>query len=310
MPPLPKSRLGIALGSGAARGWAHLGALRALDRLGIKPDVVCGTSMGALAGGFYLSGHLDALEDWALRLNKLKILRFMDFSLAGSGLIGGQRLIAEMQSVLGDCRIEDLPGPYASVVTDLQTGHEVWLTEGSLVEAMRASFSLPAFLDSYKVDGRWVVDGALVNPVPVSVCHALGARVVIAINLNANPQSRNGTAPISASAGLGGAIGWTGALLRKTRGKSQLLDAAGEAEEAGAPNRIGVLASTLNIVQDRVTRSRLAADPPDVHIVPRVGKIGLFDFHLAKEAIAAGEAAVYDSETLIRDAMDMFEALG
>ncbi len=266
--------------------------------------------MGALVGGFYLSGHLAGLEDWARRLTKLKILRFMDFSLSGSGLIGGQRLIAEMQSVLGDCQIEDLPGPYASVVTDLRTGHEVWLTQGSLVEAMRASFSLPAFFDSFKVDGRWVVDGALVNPVPVSVCHALGARVVIAINLNATPQARNGSQPISTAAGLGGAVGWTSALLRRSRRGPNLLDAPMEAEEAGAPNRMGVLASTLNIVQDRVTRSRLAADPPDVHIVPRVGKIGLLDFHMAKEAIEAGEAAIYDSETLIRDAMDLFEVTG
>lgn len=310
MPGIGKSRIGVALGSGAARGWAHIGALRALSDLGITPEVVCGTSIGALVGGFYLTGHLDALEDWACRITRLGMVRYLDVRLAGNGLIAGNRLFAEMERRLRDTTIADLPVPYASVATDLYTGRETWLAEGRLIDAIRASFSLPGFFSPVQVDGRWVVDGALVNPVPVSVCHALGAQVVIAINLNATAPTKNG---------------WPGSSLPNDAiAQSVELDNGPEPRRYGrriafrarrfrqrsraAPSLVGVIASTLNIVQDRVTRSRLAADPPEVHILPKVGRIGLLDFHRAAEAIEAGATAVYHAEAHIRDATAMFEA--
>ena len=301
--------IGIALGSGAARGWAHIGALRALSDLGIAPDVICGTSVGALAGGFYLSGQLSALEDWVRRLTKLRMLRYMDVGLGRNGLIAGNRLISEMEVHIGECLIEELPLPFAGVATDLHTGHEVWLTRGRLIDAIRASFSLPGLFEPVLIDGRWVIDGAVVNPVPVSVCHALGAEIVIAINLNGPIGIKNG----GASKKGPGAIGFdalpqvSGTVLRR-RGKDGPSAAANG--KAAQPGLLNVLTSTLSIVQDRVTRSRLAAQPPDVNILPKLGKVGLLDFHRGAEAIEAGAAAIYQAEGEIREALEIFAATG
>ena len=314
-----KSAIGLALGSGAARGWAHIGALRALADLGVRPDVICGTSIGALAGGFYLSGHLAALEDWARRLTKLRMFRYMDVGIRRNGLLSGHRLFSEMERYLHDERIEDLPVPFATVATDLYTGHEVWLTEGRLVDAIRASFSLPGVFEPVAIDGRWVVDGAVVNPVPISVCHALGAEVVIAINLNTPSLGKNGKNGKNGNGGQKKKAGassfqavprWASTVLRRNGGMAEP-KAEGAPEKAeDSPSLVNVLASTLNIVQDRVTRSRLAAEPPDVNIVPKVGPIGLLDFDRAQEAIEAGAAAVYQAQAEIRDAMALFEEAG
>ncbi len=305
-------RIGLALGSGAARGWVHIGILRALARLGVTPDVICGTSIGALIGGFYLSGHLAQLEEWARRLTKLRMIRYLDLGLARNGVVAGHRLFSEMEQILGTTAIEDLPAPFAAICTDLQTGHEVWLTKGSLTEAVRASFSLPGLFEPVYVDQRWLVDGAVVNPVPVSVCHALGAEVIIAVNLNTAPPWKNGNGANPAKeAGLFKPMPrWSGTVLRSARMRSAAR--RGAAPEAGPtpPSMLSVLASTLNIVQDRVTRSRLAAQPPDVNLVPKVGDIGLLEFHRAAEAIEAGEAVIDAAESEIRQAIEFFEATG
>jgi len=313
-----KSAIGLALGSGAARGWAHIGVLRALSDLGVRPDVICGTSIGALAGGFYLSGHLSALEDWAKHLTKLRMFRYMDVGIRRNGLLSGHRLFSEMERYLGDDRIENLPVPFATVATDLYTGHEVWLTEGRLIDAIRASFSLPGVFEPVAIDGRWVVDGAVVNPVPISVCHALGAEVIIAINLNTPSLGKNGKTgkignggPKKTGASSFQAMPrWASTVLRRNGSTAdpKAEDVLDKADDA--PSLVSVLASTLNIVQDRVTRSRLAAEPPDVNIVPKVGHIGLLDFDRAQEAIDAGETAVHQAEAEIRDAMAMFEEAG
>ena len=303
-----KIRVGLALGSGAARGWAHIGALHALDDLGIVPDVVCGTSIGALVGGFHVSGFLDELEGWARKLTKLRMVRYLDIRFASNGMIAGNRLFAEMERRVGDMRFEDLARPFAVVATDLHTGHEVWYSEGEMVPAIRASFSLPGLFEPVRVDDRWVVDGALVNPVPVSVCHALGAQIVIAVNLN-TPPNRNGRAP-TVPVGTGRVNPLPGSphgFLRKSVGPLTRRKGDETPVVSEAPSLIGVLAATMNLVQDRVTRSRLAADPPDVNIVPKIGHVGLLDFHLASECIDAGAAAVYQAESDIREALSMFE---
>lgn len=315
-----KSAIGLALGSGAARGWAHIGVLRALSDLGVRPDVICGTSIGALAGGFYLSGHLAALEDWAKQLTKLRMFRYMDVGIRRNGLLSGHRLFSEMERFLQDDRIEDLPVPFATVATDLYTGHEVWLTEGRLVDAIRASFSLPGVFEPVAIDGRWVVDGAVVNPVPISVCHALGAEVIIAINLNTPSPGKNGRNGKHGKTGNGShkkapssfqaVPRWASTVLRRNGCTPDAKDESANEPVEDAPSLVNVLASTLNIVQDRVTRSRLAAEPPDVNIVPKVGHIGLLDFDRAQEAIEAGAAAVYQAQAEIRDAMAMFEEAG
>src|SRR3979490_3489142 len=167
--------IGLALGGGAARGLAHIGIIRALVAHGIVPNVVVGTSIGAVVGGAYAAGHLDTLEEWARKLQPRNILGYLDIRLNGSGLIGGDKLAAQLESAMGQTSIEELPVKFATVATEVRTGHELWLTHGRMVDAMRASYALPGIFSPVLVGDRWLVDGALVNPVPVSAAGGFGA---------------------------------------------------------------------------------------------------------------------------------------
>ena len=191
--PSRRPVVGLALGGGAARGFAHIGILRALLARGIVPDVVVGTSIGAAVGGAYVTGHLDAFEEWARGLQPRSVLSYLDIQLNGSGLIGGGRLAAELEQSIGRRLIEELPMKFAAIATEVATGHEIWLTHGRLVEAIRASYALPGIFSPVMIGDRWLVDGALVNPVPVSAARALGAEIVIAVNLNADNFGHGGT---------------------------------------------------------------------------------------------------------------------
>lgn len=294
--------IGVALGSGVARGWAHLGVLRALDRLGLVPDIVVGSSIGALVGGFYLSGHMDALEKWARAMTKLRMLRYLSFS---GGMISGDRLFNEAERYLGDMDISELKAPYVAVATDLWTGHEVWLRKGRLVDAMRASLSLPAVFKPVRFNGRWLIDGALTNPVPVSVCRALGAQMVISVNLNADIMGKAIDSEfINGGNGNGNGNGDASRLPQSSEMLQVLMQ-----HKRGEPSTFSVMATSLNIVQDRLARSRLAGEPPDVAINPRVGHIGLLDFHRADETIQLGESAVERAMPEIQDAIAVFSAL-
>jgi NTE family protein len=294
-------RIGLALGSGAARGWAHIGVLRALARAGIKADIVAGTSMGALVGGVDLAGHLDTLAEWALSLNRKRIFSYFDLRIAGGGLLGGQPLVDLMAQHLGDRRIEDLPVRFTAVVTDLVDGHEMWLRRGPLVETIRAAIALPGLFTPVTIDGRWYVDGALVNPVPVSVCRAYGAQLVIAVNLNSDHVGRTripGTP-------IGRAIGFD-PIDELGKHHVSLLGTVWHhffRREPNAPSLFGVMANSFNIIQDRITRSRLAGDPPDVMIGPKVGHVGLLEFDRAAEVIAEGERAAERALPEIHEAM-------
>lgn len=284
--------IGIALGGGAARGWAHIGVLKTLKDTGLEPDIVAGTSIGAVAGACYVTGRLQALEDFAGALTRRRVFGFLDFNFAGSGLITGQRLSSRLESHLQDVTIERLERKFVAVATELGTGHEVWLNKGSLVNALRASFALPGIFRPVKINGRWLIDGALVNPVPVSVCRALGARIVIAVNLSSDSVAKGSIihdqevlADLSMppeDMNLPGNNGRAAIHLlhRQIFGKSD-----------GAPGISAVMMDAINITQDRIARSRLAGDPPDITITPKVGTIGLFDFHRAGEAMAQGAKA-------------------
>jgi NTE family protein len=288
-------RIGLALGGGAARGWAHIGVLKALERHGIRPDIIAGTSIGAVVGGCYAAGHLENLERWARELTPKRIFGYLDFNLAGTGLITGQRLCERLEQHLGDRNIEELPTRFTAVATEIGTGHEHWLSSGRLVEAVRASYALPGVFKPVKVNGRWLFDGALVNPIPVSVCRALGARYVIAVNLNFDVLGRGSvlTSPetmfsqadeelqLAANTEREGKKGVRALLQRQILGKGD-----------GAPGISTVMVDALNIVQDRIARSRLAGDPPDAMLSPRLQDVGLFDFHRAEEAIERGMNAV------------------
>jgi NTE family protein len=294
------------LGSGAARGWAHIGVLRALADAGIQPEIVCGTSIGALVGGVYLSGKLDTLEDWARALTKLRMITQLDFKMAGGGMIAGRRLMNILDRNLGETTIESLPLPFTCVATDLLTGHEVWLGDGRLTDALRASFSLPGLFAPVRQDGRWLIDGALVNPLPVSVCRALGAQLVIAVNLHADLIGR-ARAPESNLPRIAGfdLVEELPSQRRQNNGFTTMLQQV-FGREAGAPSLFGVMVQSLNIMQDRITRSRLAGEPPDVAINPRVGHVGLLEFHRAAELIDEGRGATERLIPELRDAISLY----
>jgi NTE family protein len=289
--------IGLVLGSGAARGFAHIGVMRALQARGIAPDIIVGTSMGALVGGCYATNQLDPLEEWARSLTRRRIISYLDVTLGGSGLISGGRLANRLEESIGDAAIEDLPIRFAAIATEIGTGHEVWLTRGSLSLALRASYALPGVFAPVHLGGRWLVDGALVNPVPVSAARALGARVVIAVNMDADRFGRGATiashgsdpgdsrdvAPLAEP--RNGFARLRGMFSAERALKRQIIDGAAR------PGFSTVMIESFNIMQDRLTRMRLAGDPPDVHITPRIGHVGWLDFHRAAEAIDIGHAA-------------------
>lgn len=286
-------RIGLALGSGLARGFAHLGVIRALKRHGIEPTIISGTSMGALVGGAYLANRLDQVEDWACSLTKWRVMSLLDFKVRASGLIGGGKLTRLMEENFGDIKVEDLPNPFIAITADLVTGHEVWLRRGKLVDVMRASFSLPGIFPPVFMNNRWLIDGALVNPVPVSACAASGARMTIAVNVSGDiiGKSKRPGDSIPTIAGFD-LLNFEGPQALEKVKKSGLMQRVFRRESQSGPSIFGVMVSSLNIVQDRLARSRLAGDPPDVLIVPRIGHIGLMEFHRAEELIEEGEAAV------------------
>jgi NTE family protein len=288
-------KIGLALGGGSARGWAHIGVLRALNEAGIYPDIVAGTSIGAVVGGCYVAGELPALEQFARELTRRKVLGFLDVNFSGSGLITGQRLCNVLDARLKGIAIEDLSKRFVAVATEIGTGHEVWLSRGRLVDAMRASYALPGIFRPVSINGRWLFDGALVNPVPVSVCRALGARYVIAVNVNWDTSGRGTVVPHLEAAQEEPETPperEQGVIARNGRAMKKLLQRQifGRSDDSG-PGISRVMMEAFNIVQDRIARSRMAGDPPDIVISPRLPAFGLFDFHRAEPLIECGIAA-------------------
>ncbi len=303
-PVTTRPSIGLALGGGAARGFAHIGVMRTLAAHGIVPDVIVGTSIGAVVGGCYAARQLDGLEEWARGLNVRSILSYLDISLSGSGLIRGGHLAVQLEKALTDSRIDDLPIRFAAIATEFNTGHEIWLTRGRLAEALRASYALPGIFPPVLIGGRWLVDGALVNPVPVSAARALGARLVIAVNLNSDLFGRgtiisdHGSDDADDSAqeadkpnGLRGLFSGERSLRRQFLGRR------------GRPGIPTVMVEAFNVMQDRITRARLAGDPPDVLISPRLGGVGWFDFHRAADAIAIGTEAAEKAIDAVTEAV-------
>jgi NTE family protein len=291
--------IGLALGGGAARGFAHIGIVRTLIAHGIIPNVVVGTSIGAVVGGAYAAGQLDTLEEWARSLQPRNILGYLDIRLNGSGLIGGDKLAAQLEAAIGQTLVEDLPLKFATVATEVRTGHEIWLTHGRVVDAMRASYALPGIFAPVLVGDRWLVDGALVNPVPVSAARALGAEIVIAANLSSDVFTHSTTIySHGPSAEVTVAVEPQAALEpappKRRFGKFFSPERTMKREFFGSGGRPGistVMVDAFNIMQDRITRARLAGDPPDMLITPRVGQIGWFDFHRADDLIGFGTRA-------------------
>jgi NTE family protein len=278
-----KPRIGLALGSGSSRGWAHIGAIRALEERGVKPDLVCGTSIGALVGGIYASGQLDALERWVSGLAWSQVVRLMDITWKG-GLIRGQRLFNLFRATFEDRDLAELETPFGCIATELSSGREIWIQRGRLLEAVRASIAMPGLFTPAVRDGTLLIDGGLVNPVPVSMCRALGAEMVIAIDLSwgkLGPYRNMGRelpTPEERS--------W----LQRLRGRKS--DDPAKPAEPPIPSIFEVFNTALDIVEQRVARSRLAGEPADVMITPLLPDFGTMEYHRGNEAIAEGRAAV------------------
>jgi NTE family protein len=290
-------RIGIALGSGSARGWSHIGVIESLAEAGIEPDVVCGCSIGAVVGAAYVAGQLPALRDFALSLTWREIARMLDVRLSNGGLIGGQEIVALFRKMQISAPISSYAKPFAAVATDLTTGLEIWLREGPIEEAVRASISLPGILSPVWHSDRWLVDGGLVNPVPVSVCRALGADVVIAVNLNGDlvghraigHYDRNAEGASASSEFVKRVVDRVPTALREQA--SAILPKLVKSGPT-SPGYFDVLMNSISVMQDQITRARLAGEPPHVMLMPRLKHIGLLEFNRAEETIAEGRACV------------------
>ena len=289
-----KPKLGLALGGGSAKGWSHIGVLRALEKLGIEVDIVAGTSMGSLVGAAWVTGNLDDLEEWVSTLHWSDVLSLLDISFTG-GLIHGDKVMGHLSEGMQGISIESLDKSFAAVATDLENGNEVWLREGEVLDAVRASIALPGLFSPIKLQDRWLVDGGLVNPIPVSLCRAMGADVVIAVDLTTQVFFKNPNQESEAAQDISldkpqfslptdGVVGLLQGVVGRLRG--------GNDGENPLPSMLDVAIRSLHIMTSRIARSRLAGEPAELLITPRVGDIGLMEFHRGRDAIKLGHAAV------------------
>jgi NTE family protein len=305
------NKIGIALGGGAARGWAHIGVLRALAKRNLRPSIVAGTSVGAVVGGCYAADRLDHLEEFVANLTPRSVLRFLDIDISGGGLFSGTRLRRTLDQELNGIAIEQLGRTFVAVATEIGSGREVWLTQGPLVNAIRASYALPGIFRPVRINGRWLMDGAFVNPVPVAVCRAMGASLVIAVNLHQGWLSRTALTPMQITAEELAAAEVSAPETKARKARIPILrnlrhQVFSKGNGQSAPGISRVLMEAFNITQDRIARARLAGEPPDIIISPRLNGTGLFDFHKARIAIAEGYEATMRQLDEIERAADMY----
>jgi NTE family protein len=252
-------RIGLALGSGATRGWSHIGVIRALDEAGINADIICGTSMGSLVGAAYVTGRLDVLEDWVHKLTWREIASLLDLRLSGGGLVKGARFSKFLSELYEDAKVESLAKRFVAIATDYDTGREIWLKKGSLAEAVRASLALPGLFMPAKIGDRWLMDGGLVNPVPVSAC--LNGDL-----LRKNPKlvpasTSEWKRPTDWRDFIGRSMSENPSAMREGTGDS-VARFSGVGSES--PGYFDVVFGSIDIMQDHITRSRMAGEPPDI----------------------------------------------
>jgi NTE family protein len=299
---MARPKIGLALGSGAARGWSHIGVIEALLALDIVPDIVCGTSMGALVGAAYVTGRLDGLRSRIEGFGWREILSMLDVRLTTGGLIEGARIEAFLTELGITGPIERAEKPFAAVATNLATGREVWLQTGPIDRAVRASIGMPGVFSPTRLGEAWLLDGGLVNPVPVSLCRALGADIIIAVDVNSDLVGRRFTGPAAAGGPPQPEMLKTILAQLPNGVRTQLAPLAANLLQPGpaTPGYFEVLANAINIMQDQISRARLAGEPPHVLLRPELGDMQWMDFQRATPAIAEGRACVGRSLDALR----------
>ena len=296
---VPPGKVGLALGSGSARGWAHIGVIKALAEADVRVDYVAGASIGALVGAVYASGNINSLEEVVLQLDWKKIVYFFDVVFPKSGLIDGDKVADFIRGHVGERNIEDLPLPFCAVSTDLATGKEIIIKEGDIIEAVRASISVPGIFTPFKKDDMTLVDGGLVNPVPVSAAREMGADFVIAVDLNHDIVVKKTIAPSHKN------MNSDKEPVKTLPEKNKILNALNKRIRAidiptltqirqwmrmedPLPNIFEVLVTSINIMETQITATRLRSEPPDLLIQPKLGHLKFLEFNRAKEAILEG----------------------
>lgn len=281
-------KVGLALGAGAAKGWAHIGVINVLKEMGVKVDVVAGCSVGSLVGAAYASDHLNEMERWVRSFKYWDVIRLMDLSWRRGGLLRGERVFNAVNNIIEVQEIAECQLPFGSVVTNLTTGRELWFTEGDIKQAIRASCSMPGLFSPVWFGGYWLVDGAVVNPVPVSLARAMGADVVIAVDLQHDAHLvqqdlfSSQTSPENRPSDM--SENW------HRRLKERIANISLSATKR-VPSAMEIMSTSIQVLENRLKRNRMAGDPPDVLIQPYCPQISMLDFHRADEAITAGKLA-------------------
>jgi NTE family protein len=303
-PPFERPKIGLALGSGSARGWAHIGVIRELQDIGIHIDVVAGCSIGALVGGAFACGKLDILEAWALSLTRRTIAGYMDPGFGAGGIIRGTRIMDTLKYLGLEASIENFELPFGAVASEMTQGEEIWIEQGPFLEAVRASAALPGLVCPHFYQNKWLLDGGLVNPVPVALARKLGCSKVIAVNLNhdllgAKEEPTRATSLLSwmheASKKLPSFLGYS---LEEAFPAPSTVPSP-YAQTAATPGYRQVLCSMMNIMQDRVTRYRMHIEPADIELQPNLSHLGVMDFHFAVASIAEGRRIVRENASTI-----------
>lgn len=303
--PGRRPKIGLALSSGSARGLAHFGVIRALEEAGIKVDFIAGTSVGALIGAVYASGRIDSMESTFQEFDRKRTVSFFDVVFPKSGLIDGAKVSELVRAHINSELIESLPIPFCAVATDLLTGEEVVIRQGDIIEAVRASISVPGIFTPVRSNGRLLVDGGLVNPVPVSAVRNMGAECVIAVDLNHQIVTGKNLRPLL-NIGKANSEGDNTASMfsqwvsdcRLAMKDIKLKLLAGDDPVSAQfrkwispeplPSIFEVLLASINIMETSITESRMRIDKPDLIIRPPLGEIRFLEFNRAEEIISIG----------------------
>lgn len=283
--PVARPRVALALGSGGARGLAHIGVIAALEEAGFEVSAIAGSSIGALVGGIYALGKLDVYRDWACSLDKLDVLRLVDWTLTGAGLIKGERIIAAVRDLVGEADIETLPISFTAVATDLERQREVWISRGPLFDAIRASIAIPSVFHPHVIDGHRLADGGLLNPVPVTPLLRERYDHLIAVSLD-GPR-RGHAKPATEPAPQGPYRQRFANFVQHLTGHAP---AEPEPKPALEPNWINLMGQTMDMMQGNLARLRLAAYRPDLLIELPRDCCAMYEFYRAEEMIALGHA--------------------